>query len=98
LARPELADGGAVISRTLLTDAQSVEFAYFGAARADKVNKLPRWRDDWVNETALPQLIRIRVTLAADDARSWPELAIAPRVHVDAACVYDTLTKQCRGR
>jgi general secretion pathway protein J len=97
-ALPELADpqgGAAAIRRALLDDVASVEFSYFGKGRADKQ---ARWRDDWANETALPQVVRIRVPPAAAEARAWPELAVAPRLNVDQGCVYDVLTKRCRGR
>jgi len=98
LAVPELATAEGrdpPISRTLLADVTSVEFSYFGQARADKA---ARWHDAWVNETTLPQLVRVRVPTPPDDARAWPELTIAPRLNVDEGCVYDALSKRCQGR
>ena len=98
MARPELADAegrAALTSRVLLEDVPSVAFSYFGTARSEKA---AHWQDDWTDQTALPQLIRVRVPFTPDDRRFWPELIIAPRLSVDVACVYDALTKQCQGR
>jgi general secretion pathway protein J len=98
MARPELADvenPSTLTTRALLSDVTSVQFSYFGKARADQA---ARWHDDWVNEIALPQLVRVRVPFSVDDERGWPELTIAPRLNVDEGCVYDMLTKQCQGR
>jgi general secretion pathway protein J len=35
---------------------------------------------------------------ADGDARRWTDLIVSPRVDVDTTCVYDMLTKRCRGR
>jgi len=96
-ARAELADPNGpstATRRVLLDDVKSAEFAYFGRARAAGA---AQWRESWVDEVALPQLVRIRVTFA-DEARVWPELTIAPRIEADEACTYDVLTKRCQGR
>jgi general secretion pathway protein J len=96
--QPELADredSATALRKTLLARVQAVEFAYFGRARSDKA---AQWHDDWIGKTSMPELVRVRVRFAGDDARRWPELVVAPRIAVDVGCVYDTLTKRCRGR
>ena len=55
------------------------------------------WRNDWNGETALPDLVRLRVTFPKGDNRVWPELFIAPRISAEADCTYDPTTKSCRG-
>jgi general secretion pathway protein J len=95
-ARPELArDEGAVTRKVLLANIQSVELSYFGRGRSDRE---PAWHDQWTGEVRLPQLVRIQVTFPPGDRRLWPELAVAPRIGADVGCVYDPLSKQCRGR
>jgi len=95
-ARPELADPdarGATERRTLLAGMRAIELSYFGRMRSEKT---AQWREAWSGQTALPQLVRIRVP--SDDARAWPDLVAAPRVGVDESCLYDVSTRQCRGR
>lgn len=97
-SRPELAlaDGPSTAEKkTLLAGAALVEFAYFGRLRSDPN---AQWHDRWIAQPALPQLIRIQVRFPEGDIRIWPDLVIAPRIAVDVGCVYDALTKQCRGR
>jgi len=97
-SRPELADRDASstpVRRTLLADAQAIDFSYLGRARSARG---PEWHDRWSGETVLPRLVRIRVRLASGNTRLWPELLIAPHIAVDVGCVYDPLTTQCRGR
>jgi general secretion pathway protein J len=93
-AKPELAEGTS-IKKTLLADSQAVAFSYFGRRRSDPG---AQWHDAWTGETEMPALVRVQIRFAADDARVWPELVVAPRIAADVACVYDTLTKHCRGR
>jgi general secretion pathway protein J len=78
----------------LMTNLEGIEFSYFGKGRSGAL----QWRKSWVSEPTLPQLVRLRVKFPAGDQRAWPELLISPRIDVDVSCVYDLLTKQCRGR
>jgi general secretion pathway protein J len=97
-SRPELADGDAktgLSRKTLLATVQAGDLSYFGATRSDGT---ARWRDHWSGELALPALVRVRVRFAGGDARLWPDLIIAPHITADVGCVYDPLTKLCRGR
>lgn len=97
-ARPELtfADSrSAETDENVLLGLASVEFSYFGADGADDP---PRWRDRWEGMQGLPVLVRVSVVFPPGDSRFWPELVVAPRLSVDAACDYDPLNKSCRGR
>jgi general secretion pathway protein J len=81
--------GSPLTTRALVSNLESVEIAYFGAAG---------WNDSWTEQPTLPQLIRIRVRYPAGDPRTWPELLVAPRITADVGCVHDPLTNGCRGR
>jgi general secretion pathway protein J len=95
---PELADQPNLPTETrkiLVEKVHQLKFSYISKARSDS---LPIWRERWENERSLPELVRIRVDFAKDDGRVWPELTIKSRITVDVGCVYDQLTKRCRGR
>lgn len=97
-ASPELADTKDISAATktvLLPDIAQVEFSYFGDAPAERRQN---WRDAWQRRADSPKLVRVRITFAPGDARSWPELLIAPRILADVGCVYDPGTMRCRGR
>lgn len=79
----------------LLSNVSTVELAYFGQRKSDSK---PAWHNLWTAETALPLLVRLRVGFPSGDVRIWPDLLIATSVDVDAGCIYDNLTKRCRGR
>lgn len=82
-------------AKILLANIQSVELSYLGRGRSDREAV---WRAQWTGEPRLPRLVRVRVSFPPGDARAWPELVVAPRIGADVGCVYDPLTKQCRGR
>jgi general secretion pathway protein J len=84
-----------VEKKTLLAGTASIEFAYFGKW-ASEANA--QWHDRWTEQPALPQLLRIQVRFPEGDPRLWPDLVVAPRITVDVGCVFDRLTRQCRGR
>ncbi len=79
----------------LVRQISHVEWAFFGRRGTERQ---AAWHNEWTNETALPQLVRLRLVFPPGDVRTWPELVIAPRIDVDVGCVYDALTKGCRGR
>jgi general secretion pathway protein J len=56
----------------------------------------PQWRETWVDKTAPPALVRIRVKFPEGDRRFWPELIVAPRISTDANCVFDVVSQMCR--
>lgn len=92
----ELASGASPpTSKVLLANAAAVEFAYFGKRRSDRA---AAWHEQWAGELAQPHLVRVHITFPTGDTRLWPDLVIAPRIGFDVSCVYDPLTKRCRGR
>jgi len=95
-AKPELGtESGYATKKVLVANVQAVELSYFGKGRSDRA---AAWRARWTGETVPPQLVRIQVRFSSGDSRMWPEFVIAPRIAADVGCVYDPLTKQCRGR
>lgn len=55
-----------------------------------------RWVDRWDDLTHVPSLIRIDITLSANDPRQWPPLYIEPRVTTSINCEFDVVSRQCR--
>lgn len=53
------------------------------------------WSERWA-EPGLPQLVRMQVTFASDDRRTWPDMIAAPRITDDANCVFDVVAQRCR--
>jgi general secretion pathway protein J len=97
-SRPELALADAPSTtqqKTLLAGAASIAIDYFGQLRSET---RAQWHDRWIEQPALPQLLRIQVRFSEGDSRLWPDLVVAPRIAADVGCVYDQLTRQCRGR
>lgn len=93
---PELASASTPLEKeTLLNGIESLHFAYFGQRSPSEA---PAWFDRWTSQRNLPSLIRIDITFPKGDARLWPEMIVAPRIAADVGCVYDPLTKHCRGR
>ena len=85
----------AMKEKPLLEGVGKLRLAYYGESGA---NRRLEWRDDWVGRTTLPKLVRIDVEFPPGDPRVWPRQTIATRVDVDATCILDLLTKNCRGR
>jgi general secretion pathway protein J len=86
---------GSSVEHVLLRDVEGVEFGYFGALSP---TERPEWHADWHDRLVLPRLIRVRVKFAGADPRNWPELVARPMVSVDTGCVYDPVSRSCRGR
>lgn len=59
----------------LVAGVAKLRFAYYGAtAGADAAG----WRDDWIDQPRLPQLIRISLTFTDASGRApWPDLIVA---------------------
>ena len=96
--RPEIgspADGSSLARRVMLSGVEAVNFSYFGAKRRGAE---AQWHSAWAKETALPTLVRIEVKRLPRKSMPWPEMVVAPRLDVDVSCIYDTLTRGCRGR
>jgi general secretion pathway protein J len=88
-------EGRGEIKKVLLSSVQSVNLSYFGRSGSERADG---WRGRWMEEPRLPKLVRIEVSFPPGDTRSWPEFTVAPRIGADVGCVYDPLTKRCRGR
>ena len=97
--RPELARESDASAQPreekLLTGVARLELAYFGSLRPSDA---PSWHDRWSEPVAMPELVRIRVEFPKGDGRIWPDLLIAPRVTMDQSCLYDPVSRRCRGR
>lgn len=81
--------------RTLLSGVGSASFAYLALGSQ---NDAERWVEQWSLQRHLPQLIKIQVRFRPGDTRFWPEFVVNPQITLDVDCVYDSLTKRCRGR
>jgi general secretion pathway protein J len=60
----------------LLRGVARIEFAYWGTPDRDSP---ATWVTQW-NGSAMPQLIRIRVSFPEGDRRHWPDMTVAPPV------------------
>ena len=56
----------------------------------------PAWIETWRGHQELPRLVRLRITFAPDDPRTWPDLVVAPRITDDANCAFDVVAQRCR--
>ena len=63
--------------RTLLRGVEEIRFSYFGTPEANDDD--PRWYDVWVEAEQPPSFVSIKLGMAPEDPRSWPELQVAPR-------------------
>jgi general secretion pathway protein J len=91
-SRAELARSDEVHRKTLLTPLTSVTFSYFGSAHD---GEKPTWSNEWRHRTRMPQ----RILIAIDEQGGrHEEMVVAPRLTADVGCVFDALTKSCRGR
>lgn len=94
---PELAnpqDASMTTKSLLLADVDHIEFAYSDGGSKGETT----WSSAWGKRSSLPRLVRVRVAFRSGDTRLWPDLLIAPRIGADVSCVYDPITKRCRGR
>lgn len=96
--RPELTredEASATKNELLLADIAGLDIAYFGS---EQPSDPPSWHDRWSAPTVMPKLVRVRVEFPKGDGRFWPDLVVAPRIVVDQSCLYDPVTRHCRGR
>lgn len=80
----------------LLEGVQSISIAYLELVERGNGQIEPDWRDEWIDKSVMPALVRIRITFAPGDPRRWPELIVAPRISADANCVFDVVSQMCR--
>lgn len=76
---------------TLIEDVASLEWSYLDGERDS-----PVWVDSWRGRQQLPRLVRLKVSFAANDPRSWPDLVMSPRITDDANCQFDVVAQRCR--
>jgi general secretion pathway protein J len=60
-------------ARVLLADVERLELGYYGMKAEAQAGA---WHDEWQGEHLLPRLMRVRVTFAEGDRRTWPELIV----------------------
>jgi general secretion pathway protein J len=65
------AAAGAYGRTRLLEGVEVFEIRYFGIPN---VEREPDWYEEWVNQTTLPWLVRIRLMTKG---QSWPDLIVA---------------------
>jgi general secretion pathway protein J len=75
---------------TLLKGIEDVHFFYFGGQEG--------WQPTWIGRKRLPEAIRIVIRFSARDRRVWPGFIVAPKLTMDAACIFDVASKECSGR
>jgi general secretion pathway protein J len=78
------ADGATTGTEALADDAEilgniaSIRLAYFGQTDPGRP---PQWLETWDGALGLPTLIALHVEFPTGDARIWPDLIVAPRLH-----------------
>jgi general secretion pathway protein J len=77
----------------LLSAMRGLTMAYYGQAAGERN---AGWHDSWTGQPSLPDLVRVEVAFAPEDRRSWPTLYVQPMVTMDAACIYDPVSRGCR--
>jgi general secretion pathway protein J len=82
-------------SQPVLGGVREMQISYFGPASD---GGSPAWQEDWSRRETPPELVRVRLSFAPGDPRSWPELIIRPAASVDTLCTIMAETGRCRGR
>jgi general secretion pathway protein J len=77
----------------LMTNLESVAFAYFGA---ENDFAEPKWTESWSFAGSVPQLIRVRVKTA--DGRAVPDFVIRVMLGPEAGCLESWFQRNCRPR
>src|SRR5882672_4385857 len=77
----------------ILSGAASIAIDYLELIERGSGQIEPNWRDNWIDKSDLPALVRIRVVFPPNDRRQWPELIVAPRISADANCVFDVVSQ-----
>jgi general secretion pathway protein J len=77
----------------LVTDVDSVEFAFFGAE--NDFNE-PRWVPEWTFAGRIPQLVRVK--LKTGDGAELPEIVARVMLGEEAGCLENAFQRVCRPR
>jgi general secretion pathway protein J len=88
------ADDATRSAEILLERVAKVEWAYCCSEQSAPA-AAQGWESTW-SRRSLPSLVRLRIDFAGDDARTWPELIMAPRITEDANCEFDVIAQRCR--
>ena len=64
----------AVEERVLIEGIDDLAFGYFGSPEPERP---PDWHELWLEAPTLPSLVRLELSFAPEDKRSWPELVAA---------------------
>jgi general secretion pathway protein J len=83
-------DSSDVTSVTLISGLRQVQFSY--------VDEEGEVSNTWFRLNKLPTKIRIDAEKEGKSDFVWPTLIVKPMVQVDVECVYDPVTRGCRGR
>lgn len=77
--------------RALLENVAGVSFEYFGA---DNDQDEPSWRTNWEPKQRLPQLVKVRIELAATNYVP-PEMVVPLVVGEESGCYINAFQRQC---
>ena len=64
--------------RTLIHNVEEIEFGYYGEPEEDERDNA-QWYDTWEEADLPPSLVSMKLELAKQDPRDWPELRVAPK-------------------
>ncbi len=95
IRRSTLELGNDTRSSIVLGHVKALAISYFGS---DDSTSDPTWRARWAGKTSLPRLIKFDLVFNDRAQGLTSALVIAPRISADIGCVYDPLSKTCRGR
>lgn len=77
-----------------LADAVSIlQLGYFGAV--DRLHGRS-WHDQWLDMTALPEMVRARIWRVGDTGAPWIDMTVETRTTTNTDCAYDPLDTTCR--
>jgi general secretion pathway protein J len=80
--------------RVMLIDhVRHVMFRYFGPVTPGRPVD---WLDRWSGRDRLPDLVRVHIERDGPASQPWPDLIAEPKATTNVACVYDTVSPQCR--
>ncbi|MDD4616999.1 MAG: prepilin-type N-terminal cleavage/methylation domain-containing protein [Alphaproteobacteria bacterium] len=91
LAWDEISSSAPII---LASGLKSIRFSFYGGT----AQQAPEWTGQWAGKPELPKLVRLSLQFDEEAKTSWPDFVAAPKIAVDAGCVYDPLTNFCQGR
>ncbi len=83
------------VAQPLVSRTAGLEISYLG--RSTYTPSLgPVWQDSWTRRSDLPMLVRIHVSFAQGDPRTWPDLVVHPRAAIPDPCPPEALSDNCR--